>query len=58
MLVTVELFLSQLATISLLEDLEAWQPTPVSLPGESHAQRNQKGYSLWGCKELEMTEAT
>ena len=36
----------------------AWQPTPVFLPGESHGQRSLAGYSLWGCKELDMTEAT
>ena len=29
------------------EDLleEAWQPTPVFLPGESHGQRSLMGYS-------------
>ena len=36
----------------------AWQPTPVSLPGESHGQRTLAGYSLWGHKESDMTEAT
>ena len=36
----------------------AWQPTPVSLPGESHGQRSLVGYSPWGCKELDMIEAT
>ena len=36
----------------------AWQPTPVFLPGESHGQRSLAGYSPWGCKELDMTEAT
>ena len=36
----------------------AWQPTPVFLPGESHGQRSLAGYSLWGHKELDMTEAT
>ena len=34
----------------------AWQPTLVSLPGESHGQRSLSGYSPWGCKELDMTE--
>ena len=29
-----------------------WQPTPVFLPGESHAQRSLAGYSPWGHKEL------
>ena len=36
----------------------AWQPTPVFLPGESHGQRSQAGYSPLGCKESDMTEAT
>ena len=31
------------------------QPSPVSLPGESHGQRSLVGYSLWGHKELVMT---
>ena len=34
----------------------AWQPTPVSLPGESHGQRSLVGYSPWGCKELDTTK--
>ena len=36
----------------------AWQPTPVSLPGESHGQRSLVGYSPWGCTESDMTEVT
>ena len=36
----------------------AWQPTPVSLPGESYGQRSLEGYSPWCCKELDTTEAT
>ena len=36
----------------------AWPPTPVFLPGESHGQRSLAGYSPWGRKELDMTEAT
>ena len=35
-----------------------WQPTPVFLPGESYGQRSLAGYSPWGHKELDMTEAT
>ena len=35
-----------------------WQPTPVFLPGESHGQRSLVGYSLWGHKESDTTEAT
>ena len=36
----------------------AWQPTPVLLPGESHGWRSLAGYSPWGRRELDMTEAT
>ena len=35
-----------------------WQPTPVFLPGESHGQRSLVGYSPWGRKKLDTTEAT
>ena len=33
-----------------------WQPIPVFLPGKFHGQRSRKGYTPWGCKELDMTE--
>ena len=33
-----------------------WQSTPVLLPGKSLGQRSLVGYSLWGLKELDMTE--
>ena len=33
-----------------------WQPTLVSLPGESHEQKSLAGYSPWGRKELDTTE--
>ena len=36
----------------------AWQPTSVFLPGECHGQRSLAGYSPWGCKESDTTEAT
>ena len=36
----------------------AWQPTPAFLPGDSHGQRSLAGYSPWGLKESDMTEAT
>ena len=35
-----------------------WQSTPVFLPGESHGQRSLAGYSPWGHKQLDTTEAT
>ena len=33
-----------------------WHPTPVLLPGESHAQRSMAGCSPWGRKGQDMTE--
>ena len=36
----------------------AWQSTPVFFPGESHGQRSLVGYSPWGHKESDTTEAT
>ena len=33
-----------------------WQPTPVSLPGESHGQRSLVSYSPWDCKESDTAE--
>ena len=33
-----------------------WLPTPVFLPGESHAQRSLAGYSPPGRKESDTTE--
>ena len=35
-----------------------WQTTSIFLPGESYGQRSLAGYSLWGCKESDTTEAT
>ena len=32
-----------------------WLATPEFLPGEFHGQQSLVGYSLWGCKELDMT---
>ena len=36
----------------------AWHPTPVFQPGESRGQRSLAGYSPWGRKEPNTTEAT
>ena len=35
-----------------------WQPTPVFLPGESQGWGSLVGCRLWGCTELDTTEAT
>ena len=37
---------------------ESMATTPVFLPGESHGQRSLVGYSPWGFKESDRTEAT
>ena len=33
-----------------------WQPTPVSLPGETHGHRSLVCYSSWSHKESDTTE--
>ena len=35
-----------------------WQPTPAFSPRESQGQWSLVGCHLWGCTELDMTEAT
>ena len=35
----------------------AWQWAPVFLPGKSHRQKSLAGYSLYGHKGLDVTEA-
>ena len=37
---------------------ESMATTPLFLPGESHGQMSLAGYSPWGRKESDMTEAT
>ena len=36
---------------------EGMETTPVFWPGESHGQRSLAGYSPWGRKDSDMTEA-
>ena len=33
-----------------------WQPTSAFLPGKSHGQKSQAGYSPWGCKKSDTTK--
>ena len=48
---------TQVASLGWVDPLEEeMEPTPVSLPGESHGQRTLVGYSSWGRKELDVTE--
>ena len=35
-----------------------WQPAPGFLPGKSHGQRSLAGYSPWGHRELDTSEAS
>ena len=42
----------------LVMDREAWQPTPVFLPGESQGRESLMGCHLWGHTESDTTEAT
>ena len=49
-----EMWVQSLGQEDLLES--EWQPTPVSLSGESHRQRSLVGYSPQDCKELDTTE--
>ena len=37
---------------------KAWQPTPVSLPGECHGQRSLVGYNPQDHTESDTTEVT
>ena len=37
---------------------KGWQPTPVSLPGESQGRMSLVGCCLWGHTESDTTEAT
>ena len=37
---------------------QAWQSTPVFLPGESHGPISVVGYNPWGHKELDITDMT
>ena len=47
-----------LSLFTLLRWRRQWQPTPVFLPGESQGQGSLVGCRLWGCTELDTTEAT
>ena len=45
-------------TFTFLHWRRKWQPTPVFLPGESQGRGSLVGCRLWGCTELDTTEAT
>ena len=45
-------------TFTFMHWRRKWQPTPVSLPGESQGRGSLVGCRLWGRTELDTTEAT
>ena len=47
-----------LSPVTFMHWRRKWQPTPVSLPGESQGQRTLVGCHLWGGTESDTTEAT
>ena len=49
---------TRLSDFTFMHWRRKWQPTPVFLPGESQGRGNLVGYRLWGCAELDTTEAT
>ena len=49
---------ASLSLFTFMRRRRKWQPTPVFLPGESQGQRYLVGCCVWGCTELDTTEAT
>ena len=48
---------TSLSLVTFMHWWRKWQPTPVFLPGESQGQQGLVGCRLWGCTELDTTEA-
>ena len=51
-------WMNSLSHFSFMHWRRKWQPTPVFLPGEFQGQGSLVGCHLWGCTELDTTEAT
>ena len=49
---------TSLSLLTFMHWRRKWQPTPVSLSGESQGWRSLVGCPLWGCTESDTTEAT
>ena len=49
---------TSLSLFTFMHWKENWQATPVFLPGESQEWKSLVGCRLWGCTELDTTEAT
>ena len=51
-------WVTSLSLFTFMHWRRKWQPTPVFSPGESQGQRSPLGFSLWGRRESDTTEAT
>ena len=51
-------YVTSLSLFTFMHWRRKWQPTPVSLPGESQGQGSLVGCHLWGLTELDTTEVT
>ena len=51
-------WVTSLSLFTFMHWRRKWQLTPLFLPGESQGQRSLVGCRLWGCTELDTTEAT
>ena len=49
---------TSLSLLTFMHWRRKWQPTPVFLPGGSQGRESLVGCRLWGCTELDTTEAT
>ena len=49
---------TRLSDFTFMHWRRKWQSTPVFLPGESQGRGSLVGCRLWGCTELDTTEAT
>ena len=46
----------QMGLLDWMNTNNAWQPTPVLLPGKAYGWRSLVGCSPWGCEESDTTE--
>ena len=51
-------WVTSLSLFTFMHWRRRWQPTPMSLPGESQGQGSLVGCRLWGCTESNTTEVT
>ena len=51
-------WVTSLSLFTFMHWRRKWQPTPVFLPEDSQGRRSLVGCRLWGCTELDTTEAT